>query len=242
MPATPIAAQLAAAILGTSLMAADQAHTSELDAEAAVMNQAMAELEARKMRQTIGSLDSKYASAEREAGRAIKIAAAMTVAQGDLEKLAWLLEAQGMDKEAVNAFLGGLARAGGAALKGIGGAVSAAGRLSIPHTPASPQLLQRAGSWVGRQAHAAEGAGARLMAAAPKAAPVAAAAPLAAAASKPLISTGTKAKLLAGGALAGVGYMGLKGMQSARDFMMAPTGHSEAPIMNNVNELGYPQY
>lgn len=235
---TPIAAQLAAAILGTSLMAADQVHTSGLDEEAALMTQAMAELEARKMHQTISALDSKYASAEREVGYAVKIAAAMTAAQGDLEKLAGLLEAQGMDKEAVNAFLGGLARAGGAALKGIGGAASAAGRLKIPGTPEAPQLLQRAGAWVGRQAHAMEGTGSRLMAAAPKAAPVAAAA----GASKPLISTGTKAKLLVGGTLAGAGYMGLKGMQAARDFMMAPTGHSEAPIMNNVNEYGQASY
>lgn len=235
----PIAAQLAAALLGTGMMASDQRHTAELELEGELMTEALRELEDRKMRQTIGALDQKYASAEREIGLAIKVAAAVTVARGDREKLAFLLERQGMDKEAIGQILGGLARAGGAALKGIGGAASAAGRLRIPGTPEAPKLLQRAGAWVGRQGEAAQGAGARLMAAAPKAVPAAAAA---AGASKPLFSAATKGKMLAGGALLGAGYVGMKGMQAARDFMMAPSGHHGAPIQQNVNEYGYPQY
>jgi uncharacterized membrane protein YebE (DUF533 family) len=148
-----------------------------------------------------------------------------------------------MDKEAIGQLLGGLARAGGAALKGIGGAASAAARLQIPGTPAAPQLLQRAGSAVGRAGQAAQSTGSRLMATGAKAAPAAAAAAPAAAAGKSLFSAATKGKLLAGGALAGAGYLGYKGLQATRDFMMAPSGHNHAPgPMNNVNEYGYPQY
>lgn len=245
MTTAPIAAQLAAAILGTGLMAADSAHTAELEEEAAMMTAAIREHEAQKMQQTTGALDYKYASAEREVGYAIKIAAAITAAQDDMQKLAWLLERQGMDKEAIGALIGGLARGAGAALKGLGGAAQAAGRLQIPGTPPAPQMIQRAGAWVGRQAQSMQGAGSRLMAAAPKAAPATAAAAAApvAGAGKPLMSMATKGKLMAGGALAGVGYMGMKGMQATRDYMMQPTGaYHGAPVQQNVNQYGYPQY
>jgi hypothetical protein len=273
-----MAAKLVAALLGTGLLASDQEHTGELEREAELMTAAARELEERKMHQTIGALDQKYASAEREVGRAIKIAAAIAAAQGDQTKLASLLEQQGMDKEAIGEFLGPLAqRAGAAALKGIGGAASAAGRLKMPTTgtqrllaasggapapgrlagntakllhaggetaasvgvPQGPGVLQRAGGWL-------QGKGQALQQAASAGAPAAAAkvAPAAAVASagKPLISAGTKGKLLAGGALLGAGYVGMKGMQAARDFMMAPGGHSHTPIQQNVNEYGYPQY
>lgn len=241
----PIAVQLAAAILGTGLMAADSEHVEELRSEADAMNQALRVHEAEKMRQTTRSLDSKYASAEAETLRLVKIAAAMTVAGDDLEKLAHLLELQGMDKEAIGALIGGLARGAGAALRGLGGAASAAARLKVPGTPAAPAALQRAGNWVGQQGQAMQNAGTRLGALGAKAAPAAAAAAPAAqgaAKSKPLIGWGTKGKLLAAGGLAGAGYVGMKGMQAARDYMMAPSGHAGAPIQHDVNQFGYPQY
>lgn len=255
----PGAARLIAALLGTGLLASDQAHTAELEREAALMTEAMRELEEQKMRQTIGALDQKYAAAEREIGRAVKIAAAIA--------------AQRMDKEAFDV-LGPLARAGGAALKGIGGAASAAGRLKMPttgtqrllaasggaapgrlagntakflhaggETAASvgatkgPGVLQRAGGWLQRQGEGLDFRG-RMA----QAAPAAKAAPAAAGAGTSLMSAATKGKLLAGGALLGAGYVGMKGLQSARDFMMAPSEHHGAPVMQNVNQYGYPQY
>jgi hypothetical protein len=272
-PGIPIAAQLAAAILGTSLMAADSEHVEEQQAEAEAMNEAIRYHEAEKMRQTTGMLDRKYASAEAQASHAIKIAAAMTMAGPDLEKLAHLLELQGMDKEAIGALIGGLARGAGAALKGIGGAAQAAGRLQMPTTgtqrlmsaagtaaPKAPGMfagntarmlhaggetaakgpgtLQRAGGWLQGKGQQLQAAGARPAAAAAPAAQAAAPA----AKGKPLLSMATKGKLMAGGALAGAGYVGYKGMQTARDYMMAPSQHTTAPVMQNVNQFGYPQY
>lgn len=60
---------------------------------------------------------------------------------------------------------------------------------------------------------------------------------------KPLLSMGTKAKLLGGAGLLGAGYMGYKGMQTARDYMMMPSGQSNwgpgyAPRAG-VTEYGY---
>lgn len=235
-PGAPIGAQLVAALLGMGLAAADSAHVAELKEEAAIMNEALRAHEASRMRQTTSMLDRKYASAERELLDAVKVAAAISVAQDDMDKLAYLLERQGMDKEAIGAILGGLARGAGAALKGLGGAASAAARLKIPGTPAAPPLLQRAGAWVGRQGAAAQKAGTRLSSVAPSAATPAAG-------GKPFLSAATKGKLLAGGALAGVGYTGMKGMQAARDYMMAPTGaYHGAPIQHEVNQFGYAQY
>lgn len=243
----PGAARLIAALLGTGLLASDQAHTAELEREAALMTEAARELEERKMRQTIGALDQKYASAEREVGRAVKIAAAITASRMGSAELLTLLGQQGMDKEALDV-LAPLARAGGSVLKGIGGAASAAGRLGR-QLQQGPGPLMRAGGWLSGKGHALSAAGAK---AAPalkatenvlqEAAPAAAAAAPAAAKAKPLMSMGTKGKLLAGGALLGTGYVGMKGMQAARDFMMAPSEHHGAPVMQNVNQYGYPQY
>jgi len=221
MPGMPIAAQLAAAILGTSLMASDQMHVSQLQEEAAMMTEAMRELEARKMSQTTGALNPKYASAEREISHAVKIAAAITTARGDHELLSYLLEQQGIDKEA--GFIGGMARAVVPGIKRLGGAIAGGARAA---------------------GQSVAGAAGRLMPSAAKAAP-AAAAPVATAAakSKPLISMGTKAKIIGGGAILGAGYTGMKVLQTARDYMMMPGGgHQGPPVMNNVNQYGYAQY
>lgn len=181
----PIAAQLATALLGVNLMVSDQTHAAVQVAEAEMMNAISRELEARKMEQTI----SAFKTAEAVAGAMVKAAAATAVAT--------------MDKEAFGALLGGLARAGGAIRKGIGGAAQAAGRL-VPE----PKLPVTGGM------------------------------------GKSLLSTKTKAKLVGGAALAGAGYVGYKGLQAGRDYMMAPAHHQTygTPVANNVNEFGYAQY
>jgi hypothetical protein len=249
-----VAAKLIAAMLGSGLMMADSAHVQELQEEAAVLNEMSRMYEARKMQQTIDSLSTqKFASAEWHALRAVKVAAAVTAAGGDFDKLAALLEAEGMDKEALGALIGGLARLGGAALKGLGGGAKALGAAKLPSlggsgvgafqkawqgaapaAQATQGYLQRAGGWL-------QGHGASL--AAKGQASVAAAAP-AAAASKPLLGMGTKAKLVGAGALAGAGYLGYKGLQAGRDYMLAPPRHSiyGTPVANNINQYGVPQY
>jgi hypothetical protein len=248
VPGLPIAAQLVAAVLGTGLLAADQAHASRHQAEAEELNAIAREVEARKMDQTTRALERKRAAAEEASGWAVKIAAAVTVADGDMDKLAVLLERQGMDKEAIGAFVGGLMRAGGAALGGLGKGVAATGRAATTGTQRLMQAaggaqpaVQRAGGWLQSQGSAIAARGAQ------KAAPAAAAANpgVARAASKPLISPMTKAKVLGGGALLGAGYVGMKGLQAGRDYMMQPSGgyvgHGP-PIMNNVGSAGYPVY
>lgn len=167
----PIAAQLAAAILGGSLLDSDRAHVQEQQAEAEAMNEAARQYEAMKMEQTLSPLDYRYVN---------------HMFMG-LPKQAALATAQSMDKVALGGLVGGLTRAAGLVRKGIGGAASAAGRLV------------------------------------------------------PQVSTGTK--LMGAGALLGAGYLGAKGLQATRDYMMIPSGsHHGPPIMNNVNEYGYPQY
>lgn len=248
---TPLAAQLLAALLGLGLMNSDREHVQEREGEDEAATQLARLLEARKMEQTISGLDPKMASAGVTVGAIVKIAAAVTVADGDMEKLASLLEQQGMDKEAIGALLSGLARAGGAALKGIGGAASAAGRLAVPAmgntakmlaaggeaAAKSPGVLQRAGGWLSGQGSSLAAKGVQ----AAKAAPAAAAG--AAAGGGSLLSGATKAKIVGGGALLGAGYLGMKGLQAGRDYMMQPTGEHHAPgPPNNVNGYGYPQY
>ena len=272
---TPLAAQLLAALLGLNLMGSDHQHVAEQEAEAEAMTQRARELEARKMDQTISALSPKMASAGATVGTLVKIAAAVTVANGDQEKLAYLLEQQGMSKEAIGAILGGLARAGGAVLKSIGGAASAAGRLKLPTTgtqrlmaaggqavpkapgmfagntarmlhaggeatPAlsaasqGPGTLQRAGSWIQGKGQALAQQGQQVAQAAPSAVRPAAG-------GGSLLSGMTKAKMIGGGALLGAGYLGMKGLQAGRDYMMQPTGAQHAPgPKHNINEFGYP--
>lgn len=233
-----LGAQLLATLLGYGLMGADRQHVAEQEAEAEVLSQLARELEARKMEQTISGLSPKMASAAETVWRMVKVAAAVNAAGGDQEKLALCLEQEGLDKEAFGALIGGLARAGGAALKGIGGAASAAGRL-LPQTATQrflqaggeaigPNVAQRAGGWLQGQGASLAQKGMQL-AKAPAAAP--------------LLSAATKAKMIGGGALLGAGYLGMKGMQAARDYMMQPTGSHQGPaVMHDVNQYGYPQY
>lgn len=64
-------------------------------------------------------------------------------------------------------------------------------------------------------------------------------------ASKPLV--GWRSKALLGGATLGAGYVGYKGLQAARDYMMVPTSSTQnwgvgAPVLSNVNQYGYATY
>jgi hypothetical protein len=193
------------------------------------------------MEQTISALDPK-------------MAAAMDLLD-DVVKTAAVASIEGMDKEAFGELLGALgrvgARAGGALLKGMGGAAQAAGRLKLPTTGTQRLVsaaqgqglgltkatgaLGNAAGWLSRQGTALSEAGAK--------APIKPA--IAAAAGAPLIGMGTKAKLLGGGALLGAGYLGMKGLQAGRDYMMTPSasyGEHGAPIMHDVNQYGQAQY
>lgn len=116
----PIAAQLAAAILGVGVLENDRQHVAQLEEEAELMNEELRGLEARKMDQTISALKH----AEVELGLVVK-AAAMEAA---------LL----MNKMSA----GGLGLVGAAVRRSIGGAAQAAGRLM----PAGSKAQK---SWVG---------------------------------------------------------------------------------------------
>lgn len=118
----PIAAQLAAAILGTSLLESDRGHVAELETEAAMMNEALRELEARKMDQTISAL--KYAEA----------------IIGSVVQAAAMEAATSMDKTSMGLPLAGIAGAGAAAKRGLGGAAQAAGRL-LPSVGLKTKLI-----------------------------------------------------------------------------------------------------
>lgn len=115
----PIAAQLAMAILGVSLLQSNQQNVEDHQAEAMAMNETFRELEARKMDQTTSAL--KHAAAQ--LGPALR-AAAMEASTG-------------MDKESMGALIGGLASA---AKQRIGGAAQAAGRL-MPRFSTKQKLI-----------------------------------------------------------------------------------------------------
>lgn len=122
----PIAAQLAGAILGVSLLESDREHVAEREAEAEMMNHAFRVLEARKMSQTINALKT----AEAVIGEVVKTAAAA---------------ASGMDKLALGGIIGGLSRLG----KSLGGAAPAAARLQSPRllsTGTKAKLMVGAGA------------------------------------------------------------------------------------------------
>lgn len=117
----PIAAQLAAAILGIGVLESDRAHVAEQDQEAEAMNEVLRELEARKMHQTISSL--KYAAAA--LGPVVKAAAMEASAQLDKTSM-----------PIASSIIG----AGRALKQGFGGAAQAAGRL-MPQMSTKTKLI-----------------------------------------------------------------------------------------------------
>lgn len=83
-------------------------------------------------------------------------------------------------------------------------------------------------------------------AAAEAAAPAAEAGPGAWQRFKSAVTPGWKTKALLGAGALGVGYAGYKGLQTARDYMMMPTGYSGAgrnpygpQVYHDVNQYGY---
>lgn len=183
-----------------------------------------------------------------------------------------VLEEEGMDKEAIGALIGRMAAGMGKAM-GAGGrrlagtatqrAVGKTGPLTglgMKMRGAGVKMRGAGQRWqrygmgaTGRFQQAAAKQGliktpkAAVPAAAAKAGPAAAAARTGAAAtkSKPLISWKTKAKILGGGAALGAGYVGYKGLQAGRDYMMQPTyasqawGGSSGRLPTSINPYGY---
>lgn len=103
-----------------------------------------------------------------------------------------------------------------------------------------PGLRQRTGGLFTRAGRGTQRAGIKMQrAATAPAAAGAVAAPVAAAAtkkSKPIIGLGTKAKILGGVGLAGAGYLGYKGLQTTRDYMMIPSYSSQRWGYGNVRQ------
>lgn len=101
---------------------------------------------------------------------------------------------------------------------------------------------QQATAQAARRAAKAAPSGPAAAAARTAAKPAAAAAP--AAKSKPLLSWKTKGKILGAGAALGAGYLGYKGLQATRDYMMQPTYTSRSwggggPLPSGINPYGY---
>lgn len=213
---SPATAKMVASMLGFGVMMADSRHQARLKQEAELMNQALRELEARKMEQTIGNLDGRKMASAELALRHVVKAAAVEA---------------GMDKEAIGALLAGGARLLG---KGLSGAGKAVGKLPTTGTARLRQAAggaqgagQRASGWLQSAGQTLQGT-------------------QAAAKPKPLIGLGTKAKLLGGAAMLGGGYATMKGLQTARDYMMMPSRTQNwgtgAPLHHNVSQYGYATY
>lgn len=236
--AAPALAQLAMAALGLGAVVSDQRHTAELTQQAEAMNQVVRELEAKKMEQTINSLGpSKLASIAEEIGTEL--------ARSSLGKEA-----------AIGALVGALGRGLGGTLAASGRGLGALGRSG--NTFRFQQAARRAGVGVPTPAAGVGTAlrqsgvslqqtGRNLSSGATQAQQNMATQQARRAASKPLIGTGTKLKLLGGATALGAGYAGLKGLQTARDYMMMPAGQSTygrhgPQLMHNVSQYGYPTY
>jgi hypothetical protein len=59
-------------------------------------------------------------------------------------------------------------------------------------------------------------------------------------AGKPLLSLGTKAKLLGTAGALGAGYAGMKTLSAVKDYMEIPAGaHHQHYLRSDVNEYGY---
>lgn len=159
----PLAARLAASVLGYAGMRSDQKHQGELMQEAEMMNQLAREAEARRMAPVVNGLQRNTELAE-------KMGAYMA-------------------KEAF-----------GAALAGLGKMVAGgAGKVMGALKPAASKAVNA-------------------------------------------VKPGFKTKALGAAAIAGTGYVGYKGLQGARDYMMMPPGQGQQFGVGpkaSVNEFGY---
>lgn len=234
--ALPPVARLVAPLASMALFAADSRHLARQQAEAEAMNQAFRMIQQQEMAQTV---------------QGFKVASDR---QAELQKVAEELGrelAHEMNKEALvgaNLIGRGLLAAGkglGRAGKSLGwGATGNIGRGGL--SEAAGGAMRRLGIKTRQVGSSMTKAPA---AAAPAATTAATAGGMqqAAQTSKPLISTGTKLKAGLGLGLLGTGYAGYKGLQTARDYMMQPTGmtrwgrYGPAP-MHNVNQYGQASY
>ena len=139
----------------------------------------------------------------------------------------------------------GLRQRAGQALQATGGGLQRAGagleRKTMQQALKAPKVPTG-------QVAASRSAGPYRTAAKPQAGASVASAPAAAAEAtgkaKPLLSGMTKAKLLGGAGLLGAGYVGYKGLQAVRDYMMVPSGaHQQwgygSPLRHNITPYGY---
>lgn len=204
---------------------ADKSHQDHLLAEAEAMNVRLQALEAARMSPVIAGFTGKTASLDPE-----------------LQKIAediGMRLADEMEKEAII----------GAGLKFLGTVgKNLLGKLPQSGTAKFLGAAERAGlGGVARGALKPPSIGGGMT---QKAVTGLQAAPQAAkAVSKPFIGFGTKAKVLGAAGLAGAGYLGYKGLQTARDYMMMPSHSSTWGAYGSVPQHqvggpggGYPQY
>jgi hypothetical protein len=214
---------LIVALGGASLLGANAEQTEDAMGEAELMNEALREFEAARMGQTINNLSAKTAS----------------VCGAALAKEAF-----------IGGLVGGLGRAAGGALGGVGKAMTGLGRSSPTFrfqqsarslgvapavAPGGVSNTLRAGGAQLRQAGNTLSRGATTFQQN---------AVLGKPGGKPLLGGLSKGKILGGAALVGTGYMGLKGMQATRDFMMQPAhtpvyGQGAPGLRHGVTEYGY---
>lgn len=259
--AQPPAARIAAGALGFGMMYKDREHQQRMLAEARMMNAIARELEAKKMRATISSLESAEPDTRRINHDAPRGDDMDYSEYGDLFKGGSGIgkfmakhaagELTEMDKEALGGgMLGKMVAGAGKMVSGLGKGLrkgfTPTGRLQTAALSegaqfaqaVQPGLRQRAGQALTRAGRGTQRAGIKMQRAAVPAVAgtVAKAAPEVAAKSKPLIGLGTKAKIGLGAGVLGVGYLGAKGVQGARDYMMQPTYSSQQWGHGNIKQ------
>jgi hypothetical protein len=156
----------------------------------------------------------------------------------------------GLGMQGAGAASGALGRGAQAVGQGLQQGFGATGRLVRAAGPtlmegirpgAAPALgsaLGGAGRALERGGSAVAGAGQNAVGAASRALKAPAVAP--SILSKPLLSTGTKAKILGGAGALGAGYVGLKGLGAVRDYASIPAGAPhQGYLRSDVNEYGY---
>lgn len=240
----------ATAFMGVSAL--DKRHRQRLLAEAEAMNQEFRMAESQRMAPVKNSLMGKTGSAEvaDRAGRRLAHQELDKVSEVEKEAIFRMLLQKGLGMVGKGLSAGGKQLGGGLGrtLRSQGAAARSA---ALGHGVPAPMGLSqgaRQGFTSGLSKATSSPWAAQAAKGAPAAAPAAAAATAASGAkSKPfkLLGTGTKLKLLGAGAIGLAGYTGMKGLQSARDYMMTPAGHGSrwgafgpAPPAG-VNEYGY---
>ncbi len=211
-----------------ALMSSDSKHRESQAREAQLLNQMFQQLEAQRQEDTKAALSGKgrMLSPQGQASQQLNSMGAYRDMMSLMDKrgsatLAYAAAqaVDGMDKEAIGALFGGLAQSAGKALgQVVTKAKGTAGALKGAPKAVAPKVPGVGGTQgVAQAAQAAK-------------------------AKKPLI--GWKTKAVVGAGALGTAYTGYKGMQAARDYMMAPTYTSNAwggggMLRGGVNQYGY---